>query len=209
MSLVQIAARRKSTLSPQAAARACANERIHYLDNLRALAMLLGVFFPAALAYAYPTQIGWLATDPESSVLVDASFCFIHLFRMGLFFLISGYFAKLLIVRRGLKSFVWNRTVRIVFPFILFYPVLLVLLIAVIVFAMSFLSHPLGLIGAIVKASRENPQASWNRSWNTMHLWFLYYLALLAAVTVVLSRFRGPRFERLFHRPWLLVLAPL
>ena len=162
-----------------------------------------------ALAYAWPTQIVWLATDPQSSVLVDASFCFIHLFRMGLFFLISGYFAKLLITRKGLKSFVWNRTVRIVFPFIVFYPFLLALLIAVIVFAMSYLSHPLGLMGVIVKASKENTQPGWNQSWNTMHLWFLYYLSLLAVLTIVLSRFHGPKFDWLFHRPWLLALVPL
>src|SRR6516225_1545702 len=113
MSIVQIAAPVRSTLDPQAAELRFASDRIHYLDNLRALAMLLGVFLHCALAYAYPTQIVWLATDPQSSVLVDASFSFIHLFRMGLFFLISGYFAKLLITRKGLKSFVWNRTVRI------------------------------------------------------------------------------------------------
>jgi glucan biosynthesis protein C len=64
-------------------------ERIHYLDNLRALAMLLGVFLHGALAYANPTQIVWLVTDPQSSVLLDATFNFIHLFRMALFFLIS------------------------------------------------------------------------------------------------------------------------
>jgi len=209
MSIVEIAAPAQSTLRHQATELRYASDRVHYLDNLRALAMLLGVYLHASLAYAYPTQIVWLATDPQASVLVDASFCFIHLFRMGLFFLISGYFARLLITRKGLKGFVWNRTVRIVFPFILFYPALLVLLIAVIAFAMSYLSHPLGLMGVIVKASRENPQAGASQSWTTMHLWFLYYLALLAALTVVLSRFRGPRFERIFCRPWLLVLAPL
>lgn len=209
MSVVQLGAPAQSTLHPQAAARECATERIHYLDNLRALAMLLGVFLHAALAYAYPTQIIWLATDPESSVLVDASFCFIHLFRMGVFFLISGYFARLLITRKGLKSFVWNRTVRIVFPFVLFYPFLLALLIAVIVFAMSYLSQPLGLMGVIVKASKEKPEAGWNQSWTTMHLWFLYYLALFAVLTVALSRFQRLRFEWLFQRPWLLGLAPL
>jgi surface polysaccharide O-acyltransferase-like enzyme len=209
MSIVQIAAPVRSTLDPQAAELRFASDRIHYLDNLRALAMLLGVFLHASLAYAHPTQIVWLATDPQSSILVDASFCFIHLFRMGLFFLISGYFAKLLITRKGLKSFVWNRTVRIVFPFLLFYPFLLALLSVVVLFAMSYLSHPLGLMGAIVKASRENPQPGWNQPWSTMHLWFLYYLTLLTALTVVLSRFHGPSFGWLFHRPWLLVLAPL
>src|SRR5262249_25244915 len=209
MSIVQIAAPTPSTLHPKAAELRFATDRIHYLDNLRALAMLLGVFLHASLAYADPTQIVWLATDPQSSVLVDASFCFIHLFRMGLFFLISGYFARLLITRKGLKSFIWNRTVRIVFPFLLFYPFLLALLIVVVVFAMSYLSHPLGLMGVIVKASKENPQPGWNQSWGTMHLCFLYYLTLVAALTVVLSRFQGPSFDWLFHRPWLLALAPL
>jgi peptidoglycan/LPS O-acetylase OafA/YrhL len=209
MSIVETAAPAKRTPHAQAIELRHAGDRIHYLDNLRALAMLLGVFLHASLAYAYPTQIVWLATDPQSSVLVDASFSFIHLFRMGLFFLISGYFAKLLITRKGLKSFVWNRTVRIVFPFLLFYPVLLVLLIAVVVFAMSYLSHPLGLMGVIVKASRENPQQGSNQPLSTMHLWFLYYLTLFAALTVVLSRFRGPSLDWLFQRPRLMALAPL
>lgn len=185
------------------------SDRIHYLDNMRALAMLLGVFLHAALAYADPTQIAWVATDPESSVFVDAAFSFIHLFRMGLFFLISGYFARLLVHRKGVKGFVRNRIVRIVLPFVLFYPVLLGLFIAVIVFAVSYLSNPLGLIGFIVKQSRENSQDGPTQSMSTMHLWFLYYLILLAVLTVILSRFRLPRLEWLFRRPWLVALAPM
>ena len=42
-----------------------------------------------------------------------------------------------------------------------------------------------------------------------MHLWFLYYLFMFAALTVVLSRFRGPKLGWVFRRPWLLALAPL
>src|SRR5205823_3380333 len=76
--------------------------RIHYLDNLRALAMMLGVFLHAGLAYANPAQSIWLATDRSSSVVVDAAIWFIHLFRMALFFLISGYFAKVIIERKGI-----------------------------------------------------------------------------------------------------------
>ena len=137
MSVIQISSPAERTLTPPATAPSHATDRIHYLDNLRALAMLLGVFLHGALAYANPTQIVWLVTDPQSSVLLDASFNFIHLFRMGLFFLISGYFARLMITRRGLKSFVWNRTVRIACPFILFYPLVMALMIGVSVFAMS------------------------------------------------------------------------
>jgi glucan biosynthesis protein C len=185
------------------------SDRIHYLDNMRALAMLIGVFLHAVLAYADPTQIVWMATDPQSSVFVDAAFSFIHLFRMGLFFLISGYFARLLINRKGVKAFIRNRFVRIVLPFIFFYPFLLGLFIAVIVFAVSYLSNPLGLIGFIVKQTNENTQAGPSQPWSTLHLWFLYYLILLAVLTVILSRFRLPRLDWLFRRPWLVALSPL
>ena len=83
--------------------------RIHYLDNLRAVAMLLGVYLHAALAYAQPAQSVWLATDTTASVAIDASIWFIHLFRMGLFFLLSGYFAKLVIERKGIRHFIGSR----------------------------------------------------------------------------------------------------
>ena len=78
--------------------------RIHYLDNLRALAMLLGVYLHGALAYAEPSRSVWIATNPQGSVAIDASIWWIHLFRMGLFFLLSGYFAKLVIQRKGLRT---------------------------------------------------------------------------------------------------------
>lgn len=61
-------------------------DRVHYLDNLRALAMMLGVLLHAGLAYANPAQAIWIATDTTSSTAVDAGIWFIHLFRMGLFF---------------------------------------------------------------------------------------------------------------------------
>lgn len=61
-------------------------DRVHYLDNLRALAMMLGVLLHAGLAYANPAQAIWIATDTTSSTSVDVGIWFIHLFRMGLFF---------------------------------------------------------------------------------------------------------------------------
>ena len=131
-----------------------ATARIHYLDNLRALAMLLGIFLHAGLAYANPAQSIWLATDPSSSVAVDVAIWFIHLFRMALFFLISGYFATLVIERKGVKRFLWGRTVRIVFPFLLFYPFLLIAMTVCIVFALSYVKEPAGLLLVIDRATK-------------------------------------------------------
>ncbi len=164
-----------------------ATERIHYLDNLRALAMMLGVLLHAGLAYANPAQVIWVATDRSSSVAVDASIWFIHLFRMGLFFLLSGYFAKLVIERKGTTKFVWNRCVRIVAPFVLFYPILSASMGIVFVFALSYLKDPRGLMGLVAAAIQgatgpaESPPAT------TMHLWFLYYLVFFSAIGALMS----------------------
>ena len=98
------------------------SKRVHYLDNLRALAMLLGLYLHGALAYAEPSRSIWLASNPNGSIAIDASIWWIHLFRMSVFYLLSGYFAKLVIERKGLKKFIHNRAIRVALPFILFYP---------------------------------------------------------------------------------------
>lgn len=188
-------------------------DRIHYLDNLRAIAMLLGVFLHAALAYADPTQIIWLATDPRSSRVVDALFCFIHLFRMSLFFVIAGYFAKRVVESKGIRGFLWNRLIRIVCPFVLFYPFLTGLFLLLVIFATAYLTDPQGLIGEIVRQTRAGTVSTEGRNWTTMHLWFLYYLMLFAGLTVCLSRWRPISFDWVIRRRWLwgflpLVLAP-
>lgn len=185
-------------------------QRIHYLDNLRAAAMLLGVFLHSALAYAQPAQSFWLATDTGSSVAIDASIWFIHLFRMSLFFFLSGYFAKLVIEKKGVKNFLWNRFLRIVVPFVLFYPFLLAAMIAVIVFALSYLTDPQGLMGMIAAAAKDNAAAQKSQSNSTMHLWFLYYLAAFSILGTLLRQCKGIiKLDLLFRNPIFLLLSPL
>jgi peptidoglycan/LPS O-acetylase OafA/YrhL len=162
--------------------------RIHYLDNLRAVAMLLGVYLHAALAYAQPAQSVWLATDSKSSVAIDASIWFIHLFRMGLFFMLSGYFAKLVMVRKGFDHFAWSRSLRIVGPFVLFYPFLLAAMAVVIVFSLAYVVEPRGLRGMIAEATKGSGGGKKADPPGTMHLWFLYYLAAFTLITAVLNR---------------------
>lgn len=183
--------------------------RIHYLDNLRAVAMLLGVFLHSALAYAAPAQQVWLATDTRSSVTVDASVWFIHLFRMGLFFLLSGYFAKLVIDKKGTRQFLLNRSLRLVLPFVLFYPFLLVAMTAVIIFALRYVDEPRGLMGLIALATSGENGSSERLPPGTMHLWFLYYLFGFTLIGALLSRFRWLTPKWLLSRPRWLVLCPI
>ena len=77
------------------------DDRVHYMDNLRALAMLAGVVFHAALAYSPFIHNYWPTAYAASSRLVDVLAWFVHLFRMPLFFPIAGFFAALLVRRHG------------------------------------------------------------------------------------------------------------
>ena len=196
----------KSSVEPALSARGMQSQRIYYLDNVRAAAMLLGVFLHSALAYAQPAQSVWLATDSSASVPLDASIWFIHLFRMGLFFLLSGYFAKLVIERKGLKHFLRNRCVRIVVPFVLFYPFLLAATVVVIVFALSYLVEPRGLMGLIAASVKDGEGTQKREPLTTMHLWFLYYLIAFSAIGALLSNVKWLKLEKWFrHSRWMLL----
>lgn len=197
------------SVSKHAAARGVETHRIHYLDNLRAMAMLLGVFLHSALAYAQPAQSVWLATDPRSSVLIDASIWFIHLFRMGLFFFLSGYFAKLVIERKGLVHFLKNRCLRLVAPFVLFYPFLLAAMTVVIVFALKYLDSPRGLMGLFAEVASSSTEDPKRGPLTTMHLWFIYYLVAFSAIGALLTKANWLRLDFLFRNPKLLFFGPL
>ncbi len=183
--------------------------RIHYLDNLRALAMLLGVYLHGALAYAEPAQSIWLATDRGSSVAIDVSIWFIHLFRMGLFFVLSGYFAKLVIERKSLRYFLRSRCLRIALPFVLFYPLLVIAITVVIVFAISYLPNPRGLMGFITTAAQQSSLAAPPELPGTMHLWFLYYLLAFTLVGALLSRVKRLRLPAFLRTPLWLGVSPM
>ena len=76
--------------------------RVHALDHLRALAMLAGVLFHAALAFSPLLQPYWPTADRQSWAGIDALAWFSHLLRMPLFFLVAGFFTAALHARRGM-----------------------------------------------------------------------------------------------------------
>ena len=99
-----------------------AHARLHYMDNLRALAMLAGVVFHVALAYSVLAHPLWPTADRGQSLIVDAFVWFFHLFRMPLFFVVAGFFAALLVQKRGMAGMLKNRLMRIILPLIVFWP---------------------------------------------------------------------------------------
>ena len=165
-----------------------ARERIHYMDAVRALAMLLGVFFHAGIAYAAAFQGLWPVGDMNaSSRAMEVFVWFSHLFRMSLFFLIAGFFANLLIERRGVGGFLRNRAIRIVLPFVIFWPVISVTMLLLIVWALTYIQELppiLQLVAEAVEQGGDPPSPT------TGHLWFLYYLTYFSLIAAVLAKFR-------------------
>ena len=80
-------------------------ERLHALDALRAIALLLGVVLHSAMSFLPSPVIPiWIVADNQPTPVMGAVFFAIHLFRMAAFFLIAGYFANLLLERiNGLR----------------------------------------------------------------------------------------------------------
>lgn len=91
-------------------------QREHGLDALRAGAMLLGIVLHSALAY---TGGPWVVSDAANGPAMAAVVEIIHGFRMPLFFIVSGYFTQMLLMRSGLKAMMRHRLSRIGLPLLL------------------------------------------------------------------------------------------
>ena len=172
-------------------------ERFNELDAVRAAAMLLGILFHAMCSFA-ETPVGWAARDRSTSLAVDALLWGLHSFRMPVFFLISGFFARLLHERLGPAGFLRHRAKRLLAPFLVALP-----------FVMASL-WALWTWGFERQAGRPAPTPSLYPGLppsvgpRTMltgpgHLWFLYYLLLLQAAAVIVARLGrlGARTDRI------------
>lgn len=156
-------------------------ERIYALDALRAVMMLLGLVLHTSASYGQIDKLDeWPFLDPKNTHLIfDVFLGLIHLFRMPIFFLISGFFGALLFYERSPRRMLINRFKRIVLPFIVF----------------LFLLHPILQFtfgSAVFRFTGESDV--YTKAWvfaveqgffsnNASHLWFLYYLALFSFLT--------------------------
>lgn len=160
-------------------------ERFHELDAVRAAAMLLGILFHALCSFA-ATPVGWAARDRSTSVAVDILLWGLHSFRMPVFFLMSGFFARLLHERLGPGGFVRHRAKRLLAPFLVALPLVMVSLWALWTWGFerqagrpaSASLYP-GLVRGVEPGLMLRSPG---------HLWFLYYLLLIQAAAVIVAR---------------------
>src|SRR3954468_7766576 len=101
-------------------------QRLHALDNLRALMMWLRIVLHVAINHlTVDSPLPW--RDPKTSPVADLLLLFIHSFRMPVFFVLAGFFVALLVARRGADGMLKNRGLRLPLPFGVFWPPLFVL----------------------------------------------------------------------------------
>jgi peptidoglycan/LPS O-acetylase OafA/YrhL len=188
--------------------------RYHALDGVRAFAMLLGVFLHASVPYLH-VNFPWAVVDSSRSISLTLVIYGIHSFRMPAFFLIAGFFARLVFRRAGLGSFARHRTQRILLPLVagwlVLHPVVRALWVWSGIRAMDNSStSDLWIALSTVFSSKFI-----TRGLGLMHLWFLYYLLVLYVafllvrwIFVRLDADRHRRreldsyFERLVSSPW-------
>src|SRR5262245_44039514 len=162
-------------------------ERFHSLDALRALVLLLGVVFHSLMAYVLPPGIWAVGTKQPATPLLWFIY-YAHCFRMEVFFLLAGFFACMVIEKRGAALFLRDRARRILLVFV------------VALFPMKLLLSSAWIIGGLKTGWLKLPPAVaklpiWQlsigglrmESWpniNLTHLWFLYYLVWVTSVSL-------------------------
>lgn len=180
------------------------------MDNLRALAMLAGVFFHAALAYSPIAQPFFPTADRSSSAWVDVPVWFLHLFRMPLFFVVAGFFTALQVQRKGMGGMLRSRWIRVGIPFLIFMPLVHIAITADTLHAARTVAHPSPLLGFIRDLLAMGPLPSMPPG--SGHLWFLYYLLLFCVLAWVARAFGlGHWLTKLsrIRSAWLLIAMPL
>ncbi len=156
--------------------------RLHALDNLRALMMWLGIVLHVAANHLTgPMILPW--RDQATSHVADLLVAAIHIFRMPVFLILSGYFVALLVERHGARHMLRHRLRRIALPFAVFWPILFVLTaVLAMLYAHRAERGSFGLSADVVPTLPGAPLIS------TLHLWFLYQLMGFALLTFVVLK---------------------
>lgn len=150
------------------------------LDNLRVVAMLLGLVTHGVLPYTATGVAQFPIRDCTRHPAADAAYFAVHDFRMQLFFLLAGFAGCALASRRGVGGLARNRVTRVALPLAL---------------AVFVVGPPMHLLFSRHTASRGGDyDVADAGGWvgPNFHLWFLYYL-LMCCVPLALVIAAGPR----------------
>ncbi|MEO8076413.1 MAG: acyltransferase family protein [Acidobacteriota bacterium] len=146
--------------------------RLHSLDALRGMALLAGVVLHASMSFMPGLgAAGWPLADLSTSLALAVLFFVIHLGRMTTFFLLSGFLGRLLLQREGIRSFVRNRSKRVLLPLVVGWIILYPLTVTVMLWG-----------GAHSQRGRLRLGGN---MFSLIHLWFLYVLVGMYAAVLL------------------------
>ena len=166
--------------------------RYHDLDALRAFAMLLGILLHAVLSFNQ-TPI-WPAQDNFQDAKFQIVNNSIHGFRMQLFFLVSGFFASMMWLKRGTAGLIWHRFKRILLPLVVFS-----------LFIIPALTHMPKLAERKKEAISEQSESKSRKGRSTLSIWDAAKEGDLVRVKELVAA--GARINR--PKPGLIRATPL
>ena len=167
---------------------AIGSEHYHGLDFIRAAMMMLVVVLHTSVSFfPIPPNSEWFYRDPQSTMLAPLIAISIQTFAMQSFFVMAGFFATLLYVRRGVRGVIANRARSIALPFVVGWIVMFPLESACFVMAAMRLPIIAGQPTPSQMATTflENPWA--NPAPN--YFWFLYDLLIFYLIALVFIGF--------------------
>ncbi|MBP7281743.1 MAG: acyltransferase family protein [Leptospiraceae bacterium] len=154
------------------------HKRLFYLDNLKTFALLLGVLFHTSIVYA--PNIGYAIKSDDTNFFFNIVTHLIHVFRMPLFFFLSGFFSYMVLNNKGGRIFTFSRIERMFAP----------MLIGLVFFS------PVQYY--LVYNKTHSPISFWNyfflffspEEFDFSHIWFLVYLSIYSFLLLINYKFQ-------------------
>jgi peptidoglycan/LPS O-acetylase OafA/YrhL len=164
--------------------------RISYFDWLRVLAVAGVVVFHAVLPFA---NVGWWVSNISGSDVLKAIVPLVDAFGLALLFLLAGASARFALQKRSTRAFLKERSVRLVVPFVVGFPLVVL---------------PVGYVTAIASGLVSGSFLDFLAAWPGLtlkwlqtiglsprifdidqHLWFLGYLFVFVLLGIPAFRF--------------------
>ena len=92
--------------------------RLHFLDNLRALIVILVVILHGSMTYMLYAPEWWYVVDTQNSLFFTILVLLVDVPIMQILFFISGYFALPSLLKRGSSEFMKDKFIRVGAPWL-------------------------------------------------------------------------------------------
>ena len=156
--------------------------------------MLSGVLLHTMLFLSPPAlYLYWPIRNQNTSLLYYYAILLIHVWYMPLFYLIAGFFAKLMFEKYGGRTFFFKRLYRIGLPFLIGYSLL------------SFYH-----IGSFIAYVKGGLSMTWQHAYDIFSfigpLWFIYYLLIFYMMALCCQFGYTSVFKRSLNLPVLFLI---